>query len=266
MPDHHAFQRIADHGRSASNSRREQLAIPDMSRKAAIFGSSGGIGAALVRSLSQRGVEVLAGSRGGKSPPLDGVTPFAFDLKDEKLIATAVAQWVSDPPDLVIVATGVLTLQDGTGPERSYKAIDGDAMAEAFRLNTIGPALVAKHVLPIMPRDRRSVFAALSARVGSITDNRLGGWHSYRASKAALNMLTRNFAIEMGRTHKQTIVVGLHPGTVDTALSEPFQSGLPDGQLTYADDAARNLLAVIESLSADQSGNVYDWKGDTIEP
>ncbi|HCH93311.1 MAG TPA: C-factor, partial [Erythrobacter sp.] len=103
------------------------------------------------------------------------------------------------------------------------------SMDEVFRLNTIGPALVAKHVLPLLPRDRRSVFAALSARVGSIGDNRIGGWHSYRASKAALNMLLKNFAIELGRTHKQAIVAGLHPGTVDSALSEPFQANLPAG-------------------------------------
>ena len=237
-----------------------------MSRKAAIFGSSGGIGAALVRALAEGDVEVLAGSRSGTSPALAGVTPFAFDLTDEASIAAAVEPWKDDPPDLVIVATGVLTLPDGTGPERSFKALDGDALVEMVRINTIGPALIAKHVLPLLPRDRRSVFAALSARVGSIGDNRLGGWHSYRASKAALNMLIRNFAIEMGRTHKQSVVVGLHPGTVDTPLSEPFQSGLPEGQLTDADEAAANLLAVIDSLGPDQSGDIFDWKGERIEP
>ena len=237
-----------------------------MSRKAAIFGSSGGIGAALVRALAEGDVEVLAGSRSGTSPALANFTPFAFDLTDEASIAAAVEPWKDDPPDLVIVATGVLTLPDGTGPERSSKALDGDALAEMVRINTIGPALIAKHVLPLLPRDRHSVFAALSARVGSIGDNRLGGWHSYRASKAALNMLIRNFAIEMRRTHKRAVVVGLHPGTVDTSLSEPFQSGLPEGQLTDADEAAANLLAVIDSLGPEESGDIFDWKGERIEP
>ena len=137
-------------------------------------------------------------------------------------------------------------------------------MEQAFRLNTIGPALIAKHVLPLLQRDRASIFAALSARVGSIGDNRLGGWHSYRASKAALNMLIRNFAIEMGRTHKQASIVGLHPGTVDTALSAPFQSGLPEGQLTQAEDAAQNLLSVLAGLSPEDSGKLFDWRGDEI--
>lgn len=168
------------------------------------------------------------------------------------------------PPDLVIVASGVLTLADGTGPERSYKSLDPGAMAQIFAANTLGPALVAKHMLPLFARDRRCLFGALSARVGSIGDNRIGGWHSYRASKAALNMLLKNFAIELGRTHRQAIVAGLHPGTVDTALSEPFQSNLPQGQLTKAADAAKNLLAVIDGLTPDDSGGVFDWQGKRV--
>ncbi len=233
-------------------------------RNAAIFGSSGGIGAALVEHLVAQGCVVRAGSRSGKVPAGVAATPFQFDLEDEASIAEAVAGWPDDPPDLVIVATGALTLADGTGPERSLKTLDPTAMEQAFRLNTIGPALIAKHVLPLLQRDRASIFAALSARVGSIGDNRLGGWHSYRASKAALNMLIRNFAIEMGRTHKQASIVGLHPGTVDTALSAPFQSGLPEGQLTQAEDAAQNLLSVLAGLSPEDSGKLFDWRGDEI--
>ena len=140
----------------------------DWPSKAAVFGASGGIGAALVRALVARGAEVLAGSRAGEGPELPGVTPFAFDLTDGEGIAVTVSSWNDSPPDLVIVATGVLTLADGTGPERSLKALEADAMAEAFRLNTIGPAMIARNVLPLFPRERRSVFAALSAWVGSI--------------------------------------------------------------------------------------------------
>ncbi|WP_170308107.1 SDR family NAD(P)-dependent oxidoreductase [Aurantiacibacter suaedae] len=234
--------------------------------KAAVFGASGGIGSALVADLAARGVDVLAGSRSGEGPPLEGVRRFACDIDDEDSIADAVADWSNDPPDLVVVATGVLTLPDGTGPERSYKSLDPAAMAEVLRVNTIGPALVAKHVLPLFPRDRRSVFAALSARVGSISDNRIGGWHSYRASKAALNMLVANFAIEMGRTHPEAVVVALHPGTVDTRLSSPFQSNLPEGQLTAPDAASANLLSVIEGLSPADSGGLFDWRGLRIKP
>ena len=137
-------------------------------------------------------------------------------------------------------------------------------MAEVFALNTIGPALIAKHMLALMPRAKPFVFAALSARVGSIADNRLGGWHSYRASKAALNMLLRNFALEAARTHPEGVVVGLHPGTVDSALSQPFQTNLADGQLTAPAQAAANLLGVLARLGPEQSGRVFDFRGEEI--
>ncbi len=214
-------------------------------------------------ALLDRGVEVWAGSRSGAMSDRR-IRGFRFDLTDESSIAAVAADMADQPPDLVIVASGVLTLADGTGPERSFRQIDAKAMEEVFRLNTIGPAMVAKHMLPLLQRDRRGVFAALSARVGSISDNGLGGWHSYRASKAALNMLIKNFAIEMSRTHSNAAVVGLHPGTVDTALSEPFQSNLPKGQLSEPAVAADNLLTVIDGLAPADSGKIFDWKGEEI--
>jgi NAD(P)-dependent dehydrogenase (short-subunit alcohol dehydrogenase family) len=234
-------------------------------RSAAVFGASGGIGQALCAGLAARGTQVIhAGSRRASAPQGDAIRPFAFDLRDEASIAAAAESMRADPPEWVIVATGVLTLPDGTGPERTYKRLDPATMAEVLALNTIGPALIAKHMLGIMPRGRPFTFAALSARVGSISDNRLGGWHSYRASKAALNMLLRNFALEMARTHPEGVVVGLHPGTVDSVLSQPFQSGLADGQLTAPDTAAANLLGVLAGLTPMQSGRVFDFRGDEI--
>ncbi|WP_284125627.1 SDR family NAD(P)-dependent oxidoreductase [Parerythrobacter aestuarii] len=233
--------------------------------RAAIFGASGGIGRALVEELAARGVETIhAGSRRGETRLGPGIIPLRFDYDDPASLSAAAKAFSDDPPQLVIVATGVLTLDDGTGPERSYKQLDGETMARVLHLNTIGPAIVAKHMLPLFPRDRRAVFAALSARVGSIGDNGIGGWHSYRASKAALNMLVRNFAIELGRTHKQAVAVSLHPGTVDTALSAPFQSNLPAGQLTDPAEAARNLLAVIDGLGPEDSGHQFDWEGQRV--
>jgi NAD(P)-dependent dehydrogenase (short-subunit alcohol dehydrogenase family) len=234
-------------------------------RVAAVFGASGGIGRALCEALAAGGTEVIhAGSRSGVGPEGSHIRPFAFDLKDEASIAAAAATMKADPPEWVIVATGVLTLADGTGPERTYKRLDASVMAEVLALNTIGPALIAKHMLALMPRARPFTFAALSARVGSISDNRLGGWHSYRASKAALNMLLRNFALEMARTHPDGVVVGLHPGTVDSALSQPFQSGLAEGQLTEPKASATNLLTVLSGLSSAQSGRVFDYSGAEI--
>jgi NAD(P)-dependent dehydrogenase (short-subunit alcohol dehydrogenase family) len=233
--------------------------------RAIVFGASGGIGGALVKRLQTRGAgEVFAASREKPDALPDDAQWLRFDLDDEDSIAQA-AEKVGSPLDCIIVASGVLTLHDGSGPERSYRQIDAEAMARVFHLNTIGPALVAKHFLPLLPRDRRAVFAALSARVGSIGDNRIGGWHSYRASKAALNMLVRNYAIELGRTHKKAICVALHPGTVDTALSEPFQANLPEGQLTPPADAAGNLLGVLDGLTPEDSGQLFDWKGERVE-
>jgi len=238
---------------------------PHAPRTACVFGASGGIGRALCEALAARGCErIYAGSRRGEGPDGAAIHPFAFDLADDASIAAAATMMRDDPPALVIVATGVLTLADGTGPERTYKRLDGAAMAQVFALNTIGPALIAKHILPLMPRSERFVFAALSARVGSISDNRLGGWHSYRASKAALNMLLKNFALEMARTHPLGVIAGLHPGTVDSALSQPFQSGLPDGQLTAPAVAADNLLGVLAGLAPEQSGRVFDFRGEEV--
>ncbi|TIX49968.1 SDR family NAD(P)-dependent oxidoreductase [Alteraurantiacibacter aquimixticola] len=242
------------------------MTTADWPRRAAVFGATGGIGAALCRALADRNVAVMAGSRSGECPRHQLITPFRFDLSDEDSIRTAARSMADEPPELVIVATGLLTLADGTGPERSYKALDPAAMAEAFAANAIGPALVAKHLLPLMPRQDRFVFAAISAKVGSISDNRMGGWHSYRASKAALNMLVKNFAIEMARTHEQSIVVALHPGTVDTQLSQPFQSNLPEGQLTPRREAAMNLLQVLLQLRPDDSGKLIAWDGAEIAP
>jgi len=236
-----------------------------MPRSACVFGASGGIGRALCEALAAGGCErIYAGSRSGIGLQGSAFKPFSFDLQDEPSIAAAAAMMRAEPPEWVIVATGVLTLPDGTGPERSYKRLESSTMAEVFARNTIGPALIAKHMLPLMPRGSAFTFAALSARVGSISDNRLGGWHSYRASKAALNMLLRNFALEMARTHPDSVIVGLHPGTVDSALSAPFQLGLAEGQLTAPGAAAANLLGVLARLTPAQSGRVFDFRGDEV--
>lgn len=234
--------------------------------RAIVFGASGGIGSALVEELVTRGTgTVFAAARTRPATLPKGAIWVRFDLDDERTIAAAAQATGSMPLDCVIVASGVLTLEGGAGPERSYKQVEGEAMARVLHLNAIGPALIAKHFLPLLPRDRRAVFAALSARVGSISDNRIGGWHSYRASKAALNMLVRNYAIELGRTHKQAVCVALHPGTVDTGLSEPFQSNLPEGQLTAPAEAAGNLLRVLDGLSPEDSGQLFDWAGERVE-
>lgn len=223
---------------------------------AVIIGASGGIGHAFETALIEEGAfEVVHGfarSRTGAQH---------IDLMDEASIAAAAAHVAKGPPPtLVIVATGLL--HDGTrGPEKALRDLDPVWLARVHAVNAIGPVMVAKHFLPLMPRPGRVVFAALSARVGSISDNRLGGWHGYRASKAALNMLVRNLAIEEKRRNDRSIVVALHPGTVDTGLSRPFQGNVAAGKLFDAERAALQLLDVIEGLKPHDSGKLFDFEG-----
>ena len=231
-----------------------------MSGSAVIIGASGGIGAAFADALvdeeSFARVWRFARRAGG-----DG----QLDLTDEASIAAAAAQVARDgpPPSLIFVATGLLHGPD-RGPEKALKDLDADWLARVFAVNTIGPALIAKHFAALLPKDQRGVIAFLSARVGSIADNHLGGWHGYRASKAALNMLVKNFAIELSRSHKRSICVALHPGTVDTALSKPFQGNVVAGKLFNTDRCAVQLLDVIDGLRPGDSGKHFAWDGSEI--
>ncbi len=240
---------------------------PKTGQRAAIFGVSGGIGGAIVAQLADTGnySEIHAGGRTLPSVKHPAVMDFTFDLTDEASIASAAKTiGAGGPVDLAIIATGILHDQSALMPEKSARALDGDAMARVFAVNTIGPALIAKHILPLMRRDGRAVFAGLSAKVGSISDNRLGGWHSYRASKAALNMLFRNFAIEFAGRNPQGIVVTIHPGTVDTALSRPFQRGVPPAKLLEPKQSAAHILSVLDGLSPQDSGGLFAWSGERI--
>ncbi|WP_439533103.1 SDR family NAD(P)-dependent oxidoreductase [Polymorphobacter sp.] len=219
---------------------------------AVVIGASGGIGAALADQLAtDSGVALLT----RLSRPV-------LDLEDPASIAAAAAA-LPAAPDLVICATGLLHAAD-LRPERALKELDASQLARSFAVNAIGPTLVAQAMLPLMPRDGRSVFAALSARVGSISDNRIGGWHGYRAAKAALNQLIRTIAIEHARRSPDAVVIGLHPGTVDTGLSKPFQRSART--LFTPDESAAHLLAVIDSRTAEHSGRVFDWQGLEIAP
>ena len=232
-----------------------------------VAGASGGIGAEFVRqlSVSPRIGRVFALYREPPASAAAGVENLACDLTDEGSIRTA-ADAVSGhgPIDAVIVASGLLHHGD-IQPEKTLRSIDAESMLEVFRVNTVGPVLLAKHFLPLLRRDARTLFAALSARVGSITDNRLGGWASYRASKAALNMLLRTAAIEHRRRWPETVVVALHPGTVDTPLSSPFQGRVPEGKLFTPAFAVERLLDVLNGLDAADSGGFFAWDGQPIE-
>jgi len=233
--------------------------------RAVVIGAGGGIGAALVAALqaSARFEHVHALSR-YPLPDSDSISGGVIDVTDEVSIQAAAKQ-IGSPLDLVLVATGILH-EDGRMPEKALRDLDGAALARIFQINTIGPALVLKHFAPLLAKDRRTVVAALSARVGSISDNRSGGWYGYRASKAALNMIVKSAAIELRRSRPQAICVALHPGTVDTALSKPFQARVPAGKLFAAQHSADQLLAVLAKIRLDDTGEIIAWDGDRIQP
>ena len=231
---------------------------------AVVFGSSGGIGRALAEGViaSGRYRSVFAVSRSGVE--IEGALNRQAEFTDEAQLAKLAAEiGAAGPVALCIVASGLLSDGD-LQPEKTYRALSAEAFARVFAANTVAPALIAKHVLPLMPKAERSVFAALSARVGSISDNRLGGWHAYRASKAALNMLIRNFAIEQARRAPGNICVGLHPGTVDTGLSKAFQGGVPGEKLFSPEQSAGYLLDVVDRLTPEDSGKCFDWAGKEV--
>ncbi len=217
-------------------------------KRALVFGASGGIGTALCTTLAQQNYEVVGLSR----------RVHGLDLQSPESIDRAM-QGLSGPFDRVIVATGVLAAS-GTKPEKSLQAINAADMQDVFLVNAVGPAMILARLAPLLPRQGKSVVAVLTARVGSIADNHLGGWYSYRASKAAANQITRTAAIELQRKFKECAVVALHPGTVDTE----FTAGFPNKQKQSPMDAAARLLRVIDGLKAGDNGRFFDWQGEPI--
>lgn len=214
-----------------------------------ILGASGGIGRAIAEHSRARGDQVTGLSRSG-----DG-----FDITDDASVERHLGA-MEGPFDLVLVATGALEI-DGAEPEKTIRAVQKKAMLDQFALNAVGPALVLRHAARLLPRDGRSVFAVLSARVGSIGDNRIGGWISYRSAKAAVNQIVHTAAIELARSHKETVCIALHPGTVATPFTEKYLGRHP---AVPPEEAAANLLQVIDNLTPEQSGGFFDYAGREV--
>lgn len=242
--------------------------------QALVVGASGGIGLALTGALLARPDcgRVFAASRAGTSEALEQLATrhagrlqtLRLDLCDEPSMQAAAARVRAQAPTLQLLINAAGVLHDGNHlrPERRLEDLDAAALRRSFEVNALGPVLLARHFAPLLSHAARAVFASLSARVGSISDNRLGGWYAYRASKAAHNQLLRTVAIEMARRAPRLQVLVLHPGTVDTALSKPFQSGVASRNLFDAGYAAAQLLAVIEA--AEGSGRFLAWDGSEI--
>ncbi|SDJ64750.1 SDR family NAD(P)-dependent oxidoreductase [Aliiruegeria lutimaris] len=217
-------------------------------QRALVIGASGGIGAAVAARLAGRGVETTGLSRSREG----------LDVTDMASVDRVLGAQ-EGPFDLIFVATGILAPR-GKSPEKSLDQIDPAQMAQVLAINAIGPANILRHAPRLLPRQGRSVVAVLTARVGSIGDNHLGGWYSYRASKAAANQILRTAAIEIGRRHRDTAVIALHPGTVAT----PFTESYPGHRKVSPEDAAENLLHVIDGVGPEHSGRFFDWAGEEV--
>ncbi len=247
-------------------------------KMAFVQGASRGLGLEITRQLLARDptLRVFASCRApADAASLSGLQAahpgrldlVQLDVTDESSIERAAARFseTSSRAHLVLNVAGVLH-GPGFGPEKKLGHVEPDALRTVFEINAFGPLLVAKHFHRFLRHGERSVFASLSARVGSISDNRLGGWYAYRASKAAQNMFTKTLAIELGRIAPNAIAVGLHPGTVDTDLSKPFQRNVPDETLLTPTESASSLLRVLDGLTPEQSGRVFDFRGEEVLP
>ena len=224
---------------------------------ALVIGGTGSIGSAIINELKNQNFTKIISLGRSSNPPLD--------LLDESSIKKA-ADFIKNQPGslcLLFDATGILHNEDQNQmPEKTYKNIDLTFMKKNFEINVMGPALIMKHFLPLLDTDQKSIFATLSAKVGSISDNRYGGWYSYRASKAALNQMIKTASIELKMKNKNAICVSIHPGTVTSKLSKPFQKD--NLKIQSNEESAKNIVQVMTNLKINDSGLFFDWSGDII--
>ena len=240
-----------------------------MKKIVAVIGSSGAIGNAISnRLLEDDSVETIYKfSRSQKSKDNQKEKNFFIDIEDENSIKKSTENIPEDIKfDMIFVATGILHNNDDIFPEKSIKDINADKLKRVLSINTIGPTLVGKYFIPYLNNKNKSIFAILSARVGSISENKLGGWYSYRSSKTALNQIIKNFSIEIKRTNPNAIFVGLQPGTVSSFLSKPFEKNVKSENLFTPDFSASKLLEVIDNLESKDTGKLIAWNGEEIQP
>jgi len=238
--------------------------VNNQKQKIAIFGANGSIGQALCAHY-QKQSDVYAFTRNDFDIDESGLFKIHLDDFNEGSVFQAANKFDNDFFDKIIVSIGVLH-NESFMPEKRIEEVSSDQFLETIRINTLIPTLIAKSFYKKLKKNDKATLAFLSARVGSITDNRSGGWYSYRASKAALNMVIKNLSIELRRYNKELVVIGLHPGTVDSRLSQPFQKNLEDSKIFSADFSVLKLSSVIDSLDIDDSGKCIAWDGEDILP
>ena len=238
-----------------------------MSKNIAIIGSSGAIGNAFVEHyIKDSSVEnIFTFSRNATDAVSEKVSSFEIDVESQDSIEKAAGQVKDHIIDRIIIASGILHTES-FGPEKSIKDLNYETFAKVYSINTIGPALIGRYFIPLMNKNEKSVIAFLSARVGSISDNNLGGWYSYRSSKTALNQIVKNFSIELKRINKNAIALALQPGTVESKFSEPFKKNVSKGKLFTPDYSVELLSQVIEGSSANESGSLLSYDGKIIKP
>ena len=236
-------------------------------RKVAVIGSSGAIGSAFVNHyINDLSINsIFSFSRSGIGIDNNKVKHFSIDIENESSIENAAKSVEETNFDEIIIASGLLHTNE-FGPEKSIKDLKADNILKVINVNTVGPAIIGKYFLPLLNKDNKSVMAFLSARVGSISENKLGGWYAYRASKSALNQVIKTFSIELKRTNPKAIIIGLQPGTVDSELSAPFKRSVSNNKLFSAEYSVSQLLEVIERADDSSSGNLISWDGEIISP
>ena len=238
-----------------------------MKKNIIIIGSSGAIGSSFLKHYAEEDKNnvIYALSRGEAVSPSSNIHNVPIDIESDSSISNASSICSEAGPfDIIIVTTGMLS-DENISPEKSLRHLNKESLSKIFSVNTLGPALIAKYFIPLLKKAAPSFLGFLSARVGSISDNRIGGWYSYRASKAALNMIIKSLSIEVARNNPQSIIAGLHPGTVDSKLSKPFQGNVSEGKLFTPDYSVLKMVEVISNLKPENSGNCFAWDGKEIE-
>ena len=238
-----------------------------MTKNIIIIGSSGAIGSSFLNHYAKEDKNnvIYALSRSEASSPSSNIHNVSIDIESDSSISNASSICSEAGPfDIIIVTTGMLS-DENISPEKSLRHLNKESLSKIFSVNTLGPALIAKYFIPLLKKDAPSFLGFLSARVGSISDNRIGGWYSYRASKAALNMIIKSLSIEVARNNLQSIIAGLHPGTVDSKLSKPFQGNVSEGKLFTPDYSVSKMAEVISNLKPENSGSCFAWDGEEIE-